>query len=208
MPGKRRELRRQQRAGGTAADDEDVDRFGKARRPFLGAGRGGEDVGVAGLCSRSDRTALSSSHHLSPIMTHTAPRRHLRSHRSSSLAIDQEIYIWCHRIEMSPQERTCSDLDPSAQNGSRSACLADERAPAVLERGDRHSCRDGGGDLVIVPTRLRQASSPGSRTCRARRGHPCGLSSARTARRRSALRPASPRRQSPVQPATLLAART
>ena len=44
----RRELRGQHHAGGTAADDENVDRVGKIRWPCLGAGCGGENVRITG----------------------------------------------------------------------------------------------------------------------------------------------------------------
>ncbi len=43
-----RKLRGQQHTGGTAAYDQDVDGFGKARRPFLGIWCGGEDVRITG----------------------------------------------------------------------------------------------------------------------------------------------------------------
>ena len=58
--GESRELRRQQRPCRAAADDEDVDGVGKARRPLLGAGRWREDVGVAGLVAIQIELHVSS----------------------------------------------------------------------------------------------------------------------------------------------------
>ena len=108
--------------------------------------------------SRWDRIALSSSHHLSPIVTHTAPRRHLRASTPQFLARHRPGDI--HLVPPDRDAPSRTDLQrPRSECAKRKArsglpSLADERAPAVLERGDRLSCRDGGGDLVIVPTRL------------------------------------------------------